>query len=85
MESDENKRMLDMFIKKQMKEQCSLNLVPVTKMSSMIDKYVSSNEAHALETFFDHEVFRKSYHEVRRSLIDQSAHTGYAIHDELES
>ena len=53
-------------------------------MCSMIDKFVSSNEAHALETFFDHEVFRKSYHEVRKSLIDSSAHTGYAIHDELE-
>ena len=53
-------------------------------MCNMIDKFVSSNEAHALETFFDHEVFRKSYHEVRKSLIDSSAHTGYAIHDELE-
>ena len=58
-----------------MKDLCSLNLVPINKMSSMIDKYVTTNEAHALETFFDHEVFRKSYHEVRKSMIDQNAHT----------
>jgi hypothetical protein len=29
-------------------------------------------------------VFRKSYHEVRRSLIETSAHTKYAVHDGLE-
>ena len=62
--------LLERLIKKQMKELCTLNLVPLTKMSNMIEKFVGSNEAHALETFFDHEVFRKSYHEVRKSLID---------------
>ena len=53
-------------------------------MAQVIDKYVSHNDTHLLETFFDHEVFRKSYHEVRRSLIETSAHTKYAVHDQLE-
>ena len=67
---DENHELITKLIKKQMKDLCTLNLIPIHKMSSMIDRYVSSNEAHALETFFDHEVFRKSYHEVRKSMID---------------
>jgi len=37
-------------------------------MTTMLEKYVNSNEAHGLETFFDHEVFRKSYHEVRKNI-----------------
>ena len=32
----------------------------------MLEKSVNSNEAHGLETFFDHEVFRKSYQEVKK-------------------
>lgn len=40
-------------------------------MTALLDKYVQSNETHLIETFFDHEVFRKSYREVRRSLIEQ--------------
>ena len=79
MEADENKNLIDRLIKKKMKEHSTLNLVPVHKMSAMIDKYVSSNDSHALETFFDHEVFRKSYHEIRKSMIDPSANKGYAI------
>lgn len=53
-----------------MTEKCTLNFVPVTKMATILEKYVNSNEAHGLETFFDHEVFRKSYHEVRKTLLD---------------
>ena len=37
----------------------------------MIEHYVQSNETHGLETFIDHEIFRKSYHELLRSLIEQ--------------
>ena len=70
MEADENKALIDRLIKRKMRENSSLCLVPVSKMAAMIDKYVSSNDSHALETFFDHEVFRKSYHELRRSFID---------------
>ena len=55
-----------------MTEKCTLNFVPVFKMASMLDKYVNSNDSHGLETFFDHEVFRKSYHEVRKKLLDTS-------------
>lgn len=45
----------------------------------MIDKYVTSNDSHALETFFDHEVFRKSYHEIRKSIIDPGISSNYKI------
>lgn len=55
-----------------MTEKCSLNFVPPTKMSVMLEKYVNSNDTHGLETFFDHEVFRKSYHEVRKTLLDNN-------------
>ena len=81
---DENKFLIDKLIRKQIKETCSLNLVSAGKMAQVIDKYVQHNDTHLLETFFDHEVFRKSYHEVRRSLIETSAHSKYAVHDQLE-
>lgn len=32
----------------------------------MVDKYVNNNDVHGLETFFDLEVFRKSYFEVKK-------------------
>ena len=51
-----------------MDEKCTLNFVPVTKMASMLDKCVNSNEIHALETFFDHDVFRRSYQEVKKTV-----------------
>ena len=51
-----------------MDEKCTLNFVPVTKMALMLDKCVNSNESHALETFFDHDVFRRSYQEVKKSV-----------------
>lgn len=70
MEADENKTMIDRLIKKKMREKCSLNLVPGHKMAAMIDKYVSSNNLHSLEAFFDVEVFRRSYHEIVRTLIN---------------
>jgi hypothetical protein len=59
-----------------MTEKCTLNFVPVNKMATMLEKYVNSNEAHGLETFFDHEVFRKSYHEIRKTMIDANAING---------
>ena len=55
MEADENKNLIDRLIRRKMRENSRLNLVPAHKMASMIDKYVSSNDSHALETFFDHE------------------------------
>ena len=54
-----------------MNDLCSLKLVPTNKLANVIERYVQSNETHGLETFIDHEVFRKSYHEVRRSMIEQ--------------
>lgn len=54
-----------------MNDLCSLKLIPTNKIAQIIERYVTSNEVHGLETFIDHEVFRKSYHEVRRSLIEQ--------------
>jgi hypothetical protein len=53
-----------------MKELCTLNLIPTSKVANVIERYVTSNEAHGIETFVDHEIFRKSYHEIRRSLIE---------------
>ena len=69
---DENAHLLDNIISKAMNEKCTLNLVPTNKMLTMLNKYVSSNDAHELETFFDHEVFRKSYHEVRKNLQEMN-------------
>ena len=84
-EADENKSILDGLIRKKMREKCSLNLVPGHKMAAMIDKYVSSNNSHSLEAFFDHEVFRKSYHEIVRTLIDVNQKKGAAtLTDEFE-
>lgn len=51
-----------------MDEKCTLNFVPVQKMAVMLDKCVNSGESHALETFFDHEVFRRSYQEVKKTV-----------------
>ena len=84
MEADENKNLIDRLIRRKMRENSRLNLVPAHKMASMIDKYVSSNDSHVLETFFDHEVFRKSYHEIRRSMLDNTNGTAAAITDEFE-
>ena len=66
----ENQAIIDGLIKSQMNDTCSLNLIPTNKMAQMIERYVSSNETHGLETFVDHEIFRKSYHEIRRSIIE---------------
>ena len=66
-----------------MTEKCTLNFVPVAKMAHMLEKYVNSNEAHGLETFFDHEVFRKSYHEVRKSLLDANLLAGGKSYTEI--
>lgn len=72
MDVDENLLLLDTILKKCMTERCTLNFVPVPKMAIMLEKYVNSNETHGLETFFDHEVFRKSYHEIKKSLQEGS-------------
>jgi len=64
--------MLENILKNLMSEKCTLNFVPVPKMATMLDKYVNSNEAHGLETFFDHEVFRKSYHEIKKTLLENN-------------
>jgi len=69
-DNDENIQIMDRIIKLKMNEQCSLKLIPTNKMAQMIEHYVQSNETHGLETFIDHEIFRKSYHELRRSLIE---------------
>lgn len=84
LEADENKMLLDRLIKRKLRENSRLNLVPTNKMAQMIDKYVTSNDSHALETFFDHEVFRKSYHEIRRSMLDNVNGAAAAITEEFE-
>ena len=38
----------------------------------MVEKYVSQNESHGLETFFDHEVFRAAYTEIKKNMLDLS-------------
>lgn len=38
----------------------------------MVEKYVNNNESHGLETFFDHEVFRAAYTEIKKSFLDLS-------------
>lgn len=54
-----------------MKEYCTLNFVPPARMASMVEKYVGQNEAHGLETFFDLEVFRAAYTEIKKTMLDQ--------------
>ena len=51
-----------------MHEKCTLNFVPVNKMVTILEKSVTQNESHALETFFDHEIFRKGYFEIKKSI-----------------
>lgn len=53
-----------------MNEYCTLNFVPASRMASMVEKYVTCNEAHGLETFFDHEVFRAAYTEIKKTMLD---------------
>ena len=53
-----------------MNEYCTLNFVPTNRMSQMVEKYVINNESHGLETFFDHEVFRAAYSEIKKSFLD---------------
>lgn len=72
MDVDENANLLDTIMKTHMNEKCTLNFVPTNKMATVLEKYVNNNEAHILETFFDHEVFRKSYHEVKKSLLENN-------------
>jgi len=55
-----------------MNEHCTLNYVPANKMATLIDKYVSNNDVHGLELFFDMDVFKKSYYEVKKQFIDQN-------------
>ena len=45
-------------------------------MAAMVEKYVNSNDVHGLETFFDHEVFRKSYLELKKLFLDQIGPNG---------
>lgn len=53
-------------------------------MLNMLEKYVNSNDSHGLETFFDHEVFRKSYHEVRKTLIDSNMMAGNKSYTDIQ-
>ena len=39
-------------------------------MVAMVEKYVNTNQSHSLETFFDHEVFKATYNEIKRQFID---------------
>jgi hypothetical protein len=53
-----------------MNEYCTLNFVPASRMSAMVEKFVNTNESHGLETFFDHEVFRAAYSEIKKTMLD---------------
>ena len=53
-----------------MNEYCTINFVPVSRMSQMVEKYVNNSDSHGLETFFDHEVFRAAYTEIKKSFLD---------------
>ena len=54
MDADENKAMIEKLIKNKIKDNCTVNFVSAPKMVQVLDKYVTTNEAHTLETFFDH-------------------------------
>lgn len=70
MDEVENQDLLSKFFKQKMNEYCTLNFVPASRMSAMVEKYVNTNESHGLETFFDHEVFRAAYSEIKKSMLD---------------
>ena len=56
-----------------MKEHSSkgtLSLIPSGKMASEVEKYVNSNDLHGLTQFFDMEVFKKSYNEIKKFTIN---------------
>ncbi len=53
-----------------MNEYCTLNFVPPSRMSAMVEKYVNTNESNGLERFFDHEVFRAAYTEIKKTMLD---------------
>ncbi len=66
----DNQLLLAKIYQSKMNEYCTLNFVPAARMSAMVDKYVNSNESHGLETFFDHEVFRAAYTEIRKNMLE---------------
>ena len=47
----------------------------------MVEKYVATNESHGLETFFDHEVFRAAYSEIKKSMLDLSLNAKKSYRD----
>ena len=72
MDEAENQDLLSKFYRQKMNEYCTLNFVPVSRMSQMVEKYVNNSESHGLETFFDHEVFRAAYTEIKKSFLDMN-------------
>ena len=62
--------MLQNLYKQKMGEYCTLNFIPATRMAAMVEKFVSCNEAHCLETFFDHEVFRQAYTDMKKQFLE---------------
>lgn len=39
-------------------------------MAQMVEKFVNTSEPHCLETFFDHEVFKAAYNEIKKSFLE---------------
>eukprot|EP00347_Sterkiella_histriomuscorum_P012706 403367531 len=89
-EEEENQYLLQNIFKKTMKEHTArgttLGMIPSGKMATQVEKYVNSNDVHGLETFFDHEVFRKSYNEIKKQTLEMvnSKRSYREIQDELE-
>ena len=70
MDEIENQLLLSQIYKQRMNEFCTINFVSASKMAAMVENYVNQNDSHALELFFDHEVFKASYNEVKKIMLE---------------
>ncbi|TNV82300.1 hypothetical protein FGO68_gene4878 [Halteria grandinella] len=72
MDEIENQNLLQKIYKAKMNEYCTLNFIPTSRMASTIEKYVNKDEPRGLETFFDHEVFKAAYQDIKKNMLDVS-------------
>lgn len=70
MDELENQLLLSQIYKQRMGEFCTINFVSASKMAAMVENYVNQNDSHALELFFDHEVFKAAYNEVKKTMLE---------------
>ena len=70
MDEIENQLLLSQIYKQKMNEYCTLNFVMPNKMAAMVENYVNCSDSNALEMFFDHEVFKAAYNEIKKTMLD---------------